>query len=103
MKVSVLSFKNSCADAADARLMAAATVMIVNTILILSIIAMSLKLTTNLFVRKAVSLRCETPDPQKTREAFTRSEIRWLLGEKLIFQQLLHPFDNRRGLNHDFF
>jgi hypothetical protein len=23
--------------------------------------------------------------------------------EKLIFQQLLHPFDNRRGLNHDFF
>ena len=34
---------------------------------------------------------------------FTRSQIRWLLGEKLIFQELLHPFDNFRRLNHDFF
>jgi len=45
----------------------------------------------------------ELPIPEELANEFTRSQIRWLLAEKLIFQQFLHPFDNRWGLDHDFF
>ena len=130
MKVRVLSFKNSCACAVDARVMAAAAVMIVNKILILLIIALSLKLITSFLVRnrshwfapiildffalwedvRAIGSPTRTKLLVRYRPVFCSRNHTINIAEKvgggggkLLFQQLLHPFDDLRGLNHNIF
>src|SRR5262245_38253331 len=113
MKVRVLSFKNSCAGAVDAKLMADAAAMTIR-ILILLIMTMSPEAHHKFFVGRSESVKMSGNPTRASSRQFIRYLMRNCLspknsrmsrrvansvvtGRELIFQQLLHPFDNRRG------